>query len=331
MDENNLHNELITKCLNKTASETEKQELLNWVNQSKENEQYYFTLKDLYDSAAWEKLQVEAKTSQGWELLSSQVGNDTIPSRTRLVLLGLMKYAAVLIAGILIAAFFLFPGKSKSINSEFKNQIVTGIGERTQLVLPDGTKVWVNSCSSVAYFHDYGTNSRSVYLKGEAYFQVAKNEKLPFKVITHHTEIQALGTAFNVTAYDNDNDVSAVLLEGSISFKQLKSGVSEIIQPGQKISFSKNSGQTGIESVNTESYVAWSNGETTFEHLKMEEITKRLQRIYHVTFVLQNEKIKNMRFTGTFRNYESLDQILKVINTNTNLNINLVKDTVYIK
>lgn len=327
MDEQNLNTELITKCLSKTATEAEKQELWNWICLSRENEDFYFRMKDLYEAGNWKSLKIEAQTPRSWEQLKDKIQNEqkeTAPKYIRL--LQVLKYAAVLIIGVVISAMFF----QKNTNTDLTNNIVTGIGERTQVVLPDGTRIWVNSCSSVSYSYDYGTNSRNVYLKGEAYFQVAKNKELPFIVHSSGMRIQALGTSFNVSAYDNDGELSAVLLEGSISFKQ-SDGNEEVLTPGQKLTFSKASQKTAIEQVNAEAYVAWSHGETRFEHLKMEEITKRLQRIYHVTFVLDNEKIKNMHFTGTFRNYESLDQILKVINTNTNLDIKVVRDTVYMK
>ena len=332
MDDKELNTELITRCLNGSATEEDKQDLLNWINLSKENEKFYFTMKDLYEAGSWKNLRYEAKTTQNWDQLKTRIENNN-PEMTKkpVIFLQILKYAAVLAAGVLISAMFLRPDKSKIINPDFTNQIVTGIGERTQLVLPDGTKVWVNSCSSVSYQYDYGTSTRSVYLEGEAYFKVAKNEKLPFIVHAAGVSVKALGTSFNVSAYDNDNELSAVLLEGSISFEQMQSGNTEILKPGEKISYSRTSKNFNIENVNAQAYVAWSTGETRFEHLKMEEITKRLQRIYHVTFILENEKIKNMHFTGTFRNYESLDQILKVINTNTNLNFKLVRDTVYMK
>lgn len=332
MGEEIIDIEQIARYLDKTATEAEKEELLHWISQSKENERFFFTMKDLYEAGNWSNLQYEAHTPQTWKQLKSKI--ETIPGADRKKshkLLPLLKYAAVFAVGVLLSTWFLRPDKSNIINPDFKNNIVTGIGERSQLVLPDGTHVWVNSCSSVSFHYDYGTKSRNVYLKGEAYFKVAKNAKLPFIVHASGIAVKALGTSFNVTAYDNDNVLSAVLLEGSIRFEQTKTGKARVIKPGEKISFTKTSQKISIENVNAESYVTWSTGETRFEHLKMEEITKRLQRAYNVNFVLENEKIKNMNFTGTFRNYESLDQILKVINTNTNLNCKLIRDTVFMK
>lgn len=330
MDEKNLNIELIAKCLATTASDTEKQELLNWMSQNRENEAFYFSMKDLYEAGNWEKLKAEAGTSQNWIKLKEKISEDKKNDKKRPVrYLAVLRYAAVLAIGVFISALFI-KNESKP-GTELKNQVVTGIGERTQMVLPDGTKIWVNSCSSVSYSFNYGTKTRDIYLKGEAYFKVTKNPELPFIVHTQGFKVTALGTSFNVTAYDNDNEVSAVLLEGSISFEKMKTGEAELIKPGEKIYYTKNTDETKVVRVDAQSYVAWSNGETRFEHLEMEEITKRLQRAYHVTFVLENEKIRDMHFTGTFRNYESLDQILKVISTNTNLNCKLVRDTVFMK
>lgn len=320
MEYDELHTELITKCINKTASETEKQELLNWINQDKENESYYFQIKDLYEATNWTKMQYEAKTPQNWEQLKSAIEKDSsISDKKPFKITQLLKYAAVLAAGVFLSTLFLRPDKTKTISPALENQIITGIGERTQVVLPDGTRVWVNSCSSVSYRYNYGTTSRDVYLKGEAYFEVRKNKELPFIVHASGIQVKALGTSFNVMAYDNDNELSTVLLEGSVNVEQVQTGNAKIIHPGEKVTYDKSSQKMNVEKVNAASYVAWSNGESRFEHLKMGEITKRLQRTYHVTFIIENEKIKNMHFTGSFRNYESLDQILKVISTNTNL------------
>lgn len=330
MDENLNNSNLIIRCLGNIATEAEKQELFSWISQNKTNETLYFSLKDLYDAGNWDKLKQEANTSQLWEQLNSKIRESPINLNQRPKwYLEILKYAAVFIIGIL-SVLIVQPDKSKP-DIISKNEVITGIGERTQLVLPDSTKVWVNSCSSVTYNSDFDNKSRDIYLEGEAFFKVTKNKKLPFIVHTSGFKVKALGTSFNVSAYEDDNELFAVLLEGSISFENSKLKEPAIIKPGEKISYSKSNNQIQINEVNPELYAAWSSGETRFEHLKLAEITKRLQRAYNVKIILNNEKIKNMYFTGTFQNYESLDQILKVICTNTRLTFKSVKDTIYLK
>lgn len=329
MDENLFDIELIARCLSGNASEVEKQELLSWMNQSRENEAFYFSLKDLYEAGNWNRLKQEAKTSEAWSQLRAKIqAKPQEVNRKPKLYLELVKYAAVFAVGAL--SIFMFKSGKESIQNT-ENKIVTGIGERTQMVLPDGTRVWVNSCSSVKYLSDYGARNRDIYLDGEAFFKVTKNQKLPFVVHTSGFNIRALGTSFNVSSYNNDTELSAVLLEGSISFGKGQDEKPAVLVPGEKISFSRATNSTKVEKVDPESYIAWSTGESRFENLTLGQIIKKLQRNYNVTFILDNEKIRNTHFTGTFRNYESLDQILKVISINANLTCKLVKDTVYMK
>lgn len=322
---------LIIRCLGKTATEEEKKELLSWINQNEENERFYFMFKDLFDAGNWDKLKQEAETRRLWKELSFKILEKpavAIKPKSQWYL-GILKYAAVFIIGVMSILVFKHEDKPLSVIS--KNQVVTGIGERTQLVLPDGTRVWVNSCSSVSYNTDYGNGSRNIYLTGEALFKVSKNSKLPFIVHSDDVKIKALGTTFNVSAYSNDNELSAVLIEGSISFEKMGFKDPTVIKPGEKVALNKSKNEVKIEKVKPELYAAWSTGETRFEHLQLSEIIKRLERTYNIHIVLENERIQEMYFTGAFKNYESLDQILKVISLNTQLTYKTIKDTIYLK
>ncbi len=324
--------ELITSVLQGDASEQEKQELYAWMQLSKENEEIFFGLKELYEAGKWETFKSEANTPQLWNQLKERIENTPeieLEAENPNPYLQFLKYAAIFCIGIF--SFWLVGKFSKKTDENLKVQVVTGIGERSQVLLPDGTRVWVNSCSSFTYFSNYGKENRNVFLKGEAYFEVHKDKSMPFIVHSSGFHIRALGTSFNVSAYTDDDEVSAVLLEGSICFENKSSGESKGILPGQKIAYSKTTACTRVLNVNPEVYSAWSKGETQFEHLKLEEIIKRLQRTYNLTIILKNEKMKELYFSGTFRNYESFERILKVICVNTSLNYKIVKDTVYLK
>lgn len=322
--------ERITSVLQGEATEQEKHELFSWMQSSKENEKVFFDLKELYEAGNWPTLKHEALTPQLWTKLKDRIDNQPqIEVKKSQRLLSFIKYAAIFCIGIF--SFWFINKFYKKAENNLKVQVVTGIGERTQVKLPDGTRVWVNSCSSLTYFSDFGKANRNVFLKGEAYFEVFKNKSLPFIVHSSGFHIRALGTAFNVSSYPEDDEVSAVLLEGSICFQNKKSGESKKILPGQMIFYSKSNASTKIVNVNPEIYSAWSKGETQFEHLKLEEIIKRLQRTYNLTIILKNEKMKDLYFSGTFRNYESFERILKVICLNTRLTYKIDKDTVYLK
>jgi ferric-dicitrate binding protein FerR (iron transport regulator) len=327
MNENYSHNNLLVSYFSGSATETEKQELFSWIQQSHENERYYFAIKELFEAGKWENLKKDANTPELWRKLVTKVDQPLGKKYTRQYLT-ILKYAAVFIFGVF--TFWLAQTLVTNGGNVFKHQVVTGIGERTQIILPDGTKVWVNSCSSISYLSDYGKENRDVYLNGEAYFEVVKNTSSPFVVNASGFKVKALGTSFNVSAYGDDNEIAAVLLEGSVSFGN-EEYKPEVIKPGEKISFNKSSHKMIVNQVNPEIYSAWSKGENQFEYLTLEEIVKRLQRSYNVTIVIDKEKIKDMHFSGTFRNYENLEQIIKVISLNTGLKYKMLKDTVYLK
>jgi transmembrane sensor len=334
MENNNDYGiELLTRCLTGNSSESEKHALLTWLNQDKENEVVYFRMKDIYEAGAWDKLLIEADTVKEWDRLYPKIhahanssDKKSIPHRHWTFLL---KYAAILIFGVLLT---LIVQKINNLNTPVTlTKVFTGKGERTRLVLPDGTRIFLNSCSSLTYAKDFGKKSRQITLSGEAYFEVKKNSKLPFIVDALGNHIKVLGTSFNVSADPEDDDVSAVLVEGSVSFENEKSHTIQIIKPGQKISYHKPNFNITIEDVDTELYTSWTTGEYRFEKESILNIAKQLQRNYNVTFIVKNEKILKIPFTGTFKNYESLDQILKVIKTNTSIKYQIVNDTVFIK
>jgi ferric-dicitrate binding protein FerR (iron transport regulator) len=302
--------ELISRCLSGTASEQDRQLLLGWIHMKRENERIYFTIKDLYDAGSWDMLRNEANTEQEWYLLKDKIKNK--PNvRTQIIRFSyqrLLKYAAILLLGVFSAIVV-----QKIINSSREqrsmiaiNTIITGKGERTQVILPDGTKVWLNVCSSISYNRQYGIGERHVVLIGEGFFKVTKNPGIPFIVKANGYDVKALGTTFNVSAYMDDYQVSVVLVEGSISFGSEQSDHRDVIKPGQRISYTASLNKVTIENVDANSYTVWRQGEYRFEHLNFEEIARRLGRIYNVTFVFQNQKMKDIPFTGTFERHESI-------------------------
>lgn len=331
-----LEIEMISRCISGIATEQEKQRVLSWIHDNKENERLYFKMKDLYEAGSIHHFEKEADTANEWSKLKARIqgaGQTETKRRLQYTLVPLLKYAAMLIIGVFSG--FIAEKVLNSDNHQQKlstiNTMLTGKSERSQLILPDGTKVWLNACSSISYNQSYGNKVREVILNGEAYFKVTKNPNLPFIVKAGGYNIQALGTAFNVSAYKEDSRVSAVLEEGSISFGKENASKPHVIKPGQRISYSEISDILTIEDVDTRLYTAWRNGEYRFEQLEFREIVKRLSQLYNVTFVFQNQKIKSIPFTGTFKSSESIGQVLNVIQTNIRMTYQFKNDTVFIR
>jgi transmembrane sensor len=327
------YNNLVIKYISGEATDEEKQQLLFWIDANKENEDNFFSFKELYELGRWNNLQKEAQTNKEWEKLYATIQNQKVHSKNRIVF-NVIKYAAVLLIGI-ISTYWLLNQNNRNKIQQFDlhqiTKIETGKGERTKITLPDGTKVWINACSSLSYNKNYGGQFRIAHLKGEAYFEVAKNATKPFIVNAMGYNIKAHGTSFDVSAYKEDNNVSAILVEGSISFRNDKSNNQQYIKPGQKIMYSKLRNKIEVSNVDTVTYTTWRIGEYRFDNLTFGEIAKRLERIYNVNFVFLSGNTKKIPFTGTFFSYEPLDQVLNVIKVNTSMKFWREKSTIYIK
>ncbi len=173
-------------------------------------------------------------------------------------------------------------------------------GEKAEAVLPDGSKVWINSGSTLKYDGRFNRNERLVFLEGEAYFEVKSDVNRPFTVKTQSMDIQALGTAFNVCSYESDRQASAVLIEGKV--KVIASGQEKILHVDQRILFDKQTHTFVTDEVEASHFIEWKNGSIYFHNQTYHDIAETLSRIYNIDIRLASEELCPMRFTGTLRN-----------------------------
>jgi transmembrane sensor len=187
------------------------------------------------------------------------------------------------------------------------NMINTPRGGQYQLVLADGTKVWLNSASSLKYPTAFYGKERKVELSGEAYFEVAKNPSRPFTVSVNGMSVQVLGTHFNVMAYSDEKDVKTTLLEGSV--KLTNHGHQALLKPGQQGVLNEQQTVFSIKDVDVEDAVAWKNGFFAFNKEDIQTIMKRISRWYDVDVVFP-EKFKRKNFGGTVSRFNDVSQVL---------------------
>jgi len=190
------------------------------------------------------------------------------------------------------------------------NTATTPRGGQYKVVLSDGTLVWLNAASSLKYPVVFTGKQRHVELTGEAYFEVAKNKEMPFSVSVKGTSIEVLGTHFNVSAYDDDNNLVTTLLEGSVKLK--KAGTEAMLKPGQQAVIGNTSSSYQIAEVNTDAAVAWKNGYFVFDDENIENIMKRVSRWYDVD-VAYKDVTKDQNFGGTVSKFSDVTDLLKVL------------------
>ena len=201
---------------------------------------------------------------------------------------------------------------SGSVNGEsgvkpVYNSVVTPRGGQYQMILADGTKVWLNAASSLRFPTAFSGKSRMVHLEGEAYFEVARNAKMPFVITTKKMNVDVLGTHFNVSAYDDEEVVSTTLLEGSVRLTvdakkaTLKPGEQAVIGKSQKLL---------VNMVNVEDAIAWKNGYFVFDNENIQSIMRKVARWYDVSIVYKGN-IDQKEFGGTVSRFNSVSSVLK--------------------
>jgi len=188
------------------------------------------------------------------------------------------------------------------------NAITTPKGGQYQISLPDGTKVWLNAASSLRYPLKFGNIERKVELTGEAYFEVAHNKALPFKVKTTTQEVEVLGTHFNVNAYQDEDNVKTTLLEGSVKISQMESKVSKLLKPGQQAMVTNI---ISVSDVDTEEAIAWKENLFVFNEDNLDHIMRMVARWYNVAIVFNDDSLKTELYSGSVSKFSNVSQVLK--------------------
>jgi len=214
----------------------------------------------------------------------------------------------------------------------------------SQVTLSDGTKVWLSAHSQLRYQQIFTGKTRDVALEGEAYFEVAHNSQQPFRVLAGGQMVIALGTSFNIRAYSEEQDVKVILVEGSVSVVDEKSGQEVVLKPaqqatidksvgsinitdnkprqsvdmesGQEIESVKSAGSIAVNNVDLDKLMSWKTGRYVFYNMTFEEIAKMLEKGFKVTIRIENEALKSKPYTMRFENGESLEKILDLIQVN---------------
>lgn len=217
----------------------------------------------------------------------------------------------------MIAFIVVFTGVGLYINSisssNLKDLVVrVEKGQKSQIELPDGSMVWLNSVSEVSFDPKFGKKNRNIRLKGEAYFEVKSNQDLPFIVqTTNNVNIQALGTKFCVKSYSDDDAIVSTLIEGEIAVSN--SSFYEVLKPNQEIIYSKtvNTYKTSTLKDATD-VISWLNNELVFDEETLSNIAKTLERMYNVTIEFETNNLKEIKYSGRIKN-NSLSNVIRLI------------------
>ena len=290
---------------------SEEQQLLDeWLGESIENKRYYAEQKKLWELFSLHQKMQRIDEHKAYQKVHSKLFT---PKKFNFFLL-LQRAAAILLFPVVIAfAFYYYSDvKHKEQFATVYNTAETSLGMRSNLILPDGTKVWLNAGSKLSYPVLFSDQFRAVKLSGEAYFEVKKDSKWPFLVSSGNMNIIVSGTTFNCNAYPENNKIQTVLVEGQVTIANESTTEVEELQPGELATFTKDSQQIIKEKTDLQKYIAWKSGKLMFRDDRMDLVVEKLERWYNVEIEIKEKEISDYIYTATFID-ESLDQVLKML------------------
>lgn len=229
--------------------------------------------------------------------------------------LGWLKYAAV-VAAIVAVGFFSYKGGQSQIESAMGDIVIEAPqGSRTQMMLPDGTKVWLNAGSKISYSQGFSLVNRLVKLVGEGYFEVARNEQLPFSVASDNVAVKVLGTKFNFRDYPTDAEATVSLKEGSVAMNSpMHPADEQLLKPGQRATVDKQTGKIRVEEYEVANATRWTSGQLIFDGEPLQEIVKTLERSYNVKITIADSSLLTLRFHGDFmRQEQTISEVLDAL------------------
>ena len=321
-EKNKEADHIIGKYLKGDLSDSECKFLLQWLGEDRENVKYLRDLSrewspDSNESLenTWNVLQVKMQlreSSADFQLESKKSWGSRVIQVSRKQL---FRYAAGLMIGILLSVFIGSQLSDYSKDESKKPWISaeTQSGQKTKIFLPDSSVVWLNSESSISFPSDFESRrNRIVKLKGEAYFDVAKQGSSRFTVVCADYDIEVKGTKFNVMAYSDFERTETTLVEGAVNIR--KGSQSLTLKSGERAIYSKN--YLSKSRAQVRQATLWKDNKFYFDNIPLRELARRLERWYDVKIIL-DPSLKETYYSGYFKNEETVWQVLDVIQMTT--------------
>lgn len=287
-------NELLMKYIKGETTSEEREKVVRWLDEDPEHIHQYHSLRKLYDISLWSPIE---------ENLQEEKQTRTL----KLVWIEFLKVAAVILITFLGTKAF-FDWKEEPVKMQ---TVIVPAGQRAELLLADGTKVWLNSRSKLKFPDRFQKDARNVELDGEGYFEVTHKEEAPFTVHTSRYDVKVLGTEFNVKAYNSKNQFEASLLKGSVEVSNMNKSQVVRLRPDEQVI---SDGSQLIRSVILDkNYFRWKEGLLCLDDESIGSLIEKLELYYDVNIVVQKPSLMKYHYSGKFRISDGVEHVLKVL------------------
>ncbi|MDP3914602.1 MAG: FecR domain-containing protein [Bacteroidota bacterium] len=303
-----------------------KQSVLSNLDLEKDSKKEYNRLKNAWALLASEKempsYQVEKLYLNFRQQLNSRKRSFKLNANS------FLKYAAIFILALGLSSLYFYYQNLDQISSNFQlfdTAVVAENGQRSKIILPDSTVVWLNSGTKITYNNNFGYNNREIKLIGQAFFQVTKNKEIPLVVHCNELKVKVLGTRFDVNAYSNNETISVALQSGSVELLHSKNEAFQYkLVPGEMAQYDIHSEKVVVNEVNVGRITAWTDGILYFNDIPMKEVLIQLERKYNIDIEVKNPKIYKSVFTATIKN-ETLEEIFRSIGYSCSVRCRIVR------
>lgn len=293
-----MDNTILLHYIEGNASAEEKREVILWLEESPRNMEEYMKCRKVYDLNIWNSGRDYAPVKQQKHY------------RIRRYFAELLKIAAVFVIGILLSALYFTSAKDKE-GEPLMQTIHVPAGQRTEVLLGDGTKVWLNSGTTFTFPGQFTRKSREVTLEGEGFFKVARKEGASFTVHSGKYDVKVLGTEFNLKSYSGRGIFEAALLKGKIDVSSTDEKESLHLQPNEKVFLAdKGLQKAGIGDYN---YFRWREGLVCFEKENVASLFSKLELYYDIKINVGKTSFLDESYTGKFRIRDGIEHVLKVL------------------
>jgi transmembrane sensor len=352
---------IIFRYLSGSASEEESGKLFEWLKENRENRITYFTLKKIWLNTradgctnkhienSWCRLKLRTTLQS-----SKNVKNSGLPR----INIRKLAVAATILVLIGISSFLGIQLRNLSEYDQTMVEISAPLGSRSNMILPDGTNVWLNAGSNLTYRSDFGRKDRSVSLTGEAYFDVSPGGSSMFTVNTRDLDIRVYGTQFNVKSYPDEDVTETTLVSGMVEVAITDPGIRAQpvrLEPSQRIIYSRDTRKISVKEeeediteeiiavdepvlhvqprlsisnvLEIEEFTSWKDGRLTFRSESLENLTPKLERFYNVNINFLDDSIKDLRYTGTLEEV-TIEEVMRAIASASDIKFKIDKNKI---
>jgi ferric-dicitrate binding protein FerR (iron transport regulator) len=312
-----MNYETVAAYLAGECNEAEMQEIDSWRQANLRNEQDFQRWKRLWQASQRDIQDFKPDVAKAWQKVNLKeapiISLPTAEQSPKIKERHLFTWFRN-IAAILLLTAGLGWGVWKMSMPDLKWIEKTSVkAAKQEILLADGTHIWLNALSKIHYPERFNSDTREVFLEGEAYFEVAENPEKPFLVHSQGSLIQVLGTTFTVRSYAAEPTVEVNLLSGKVSFslENTQPGQKVILLPGQKAILNKASQLITVSGNDNQNFLAWKTGKLAFQDVALREALQTLEAYYQVDFTVADSLLLNCRFTGSF-DKAPLEDVLQV-------------------